>query len=361
MKKILIVTGELSGFNYAKELIPCLSKKLKVFGVLMEDVEGSTRILDSKDLLAFGLFEAVSKLPSIWKGRKKIESFLRKEKVDAVLLIDFPGFNLKIAEIAKKLGIKVFYFIPPKLWAWGEGRIKKIKKFVDRAFVIFPFEKDFYEKFKVKVTYVGNPLKDIVKPSLKPLEFRRKYNLKDPIFALMPGSRPSEINYLLKPMVEVSKRIEGSFVLPVASSLDKDLIEKTIKEMNGKVTLIPESERYNLLFAADAGIIASGTASLEAAISGLPHVVVYKLNPLTFMIAKRLVKIPFVSLPNIIAKKEVVPELLQDEINPENLTLSLLTVYENRFHIKELLEKEVNSKLKGGAIEKLCREILKEI
>ncbi|WP_163328313.1 lipid-A-disaccharide synthase [Desulfurobacterium thermolithotrophum] len=361
MKKILIVTGELSGFNYVKELIPCFSEHLKVYGVLLDEVPGAERILDSKELIAFGLFESLSKLPSIWRGKKIIEKFLEEKKPDAVLLVDFPGFNLKIAEIAKKKGIKVFYFISPKFWAWGERRIEKIKKFVDRMFVIFPFEVELYQRYAVNVTYVGNPLKDIVRPVVSSTEFRKKYDLKEPVFALMPGSRFSEIKYLLEPMLEVSKRIEGTFVLPVASSIERNYMEAAVKRINPEVFLIPEEERYNLLFSADAGIIASGTASLEAAIAGLPHVVVYKLHPLTFAIARRVVKISFVSLPNIIAGEEVVPELLQERANPEDITLTLLDVYKNKEFIKKLLKEKVSSKLTGGAIKKLCQEILKEV
>ncbi len=361
MKKILVVTGELSGFNYARELIPCLSEHLKIYGVLLDEVLGAERILDSKEIIAFGLFESLSKLPSIWRGKKIIEKFLEEKKPDVVLLVDFPGFNLKIAEIAKKKGIKVLYFISPKFWAWGEKRIERIKKVVDRMFVIFPFEVELYRKYGVNVTYVGNPLKSIVKPALSPEEFKKKHNLKEPVFALMPGSRPSEIKYLLEPMLEASKRIEGSFVLPVASSVNRSYVESTVKRINPDVVLILERERYDLLFSADAGVITSGTASLEAAIAGLPHVVVYKLNPLTFAIARRVVKIPNVSLPNIIAGEEVVPELLQERANPEEIAITLLDVYKNREFMKKLLKEKVSSKLTGGAIEKLCQEVLREV
>ena len=361
MKKILIVTGELSGFNYAKELVPFLSSHFKVFGVFLEEVEGAERILDSKELLSFGLFEAITKLPSILKGKKKIETFLERERPDAVLLVDFPGFNLKIAEVAKEKGIKVLYFISPKFWAWGEWRIKKIKRVVDRMFVIFPFEVELYKRYGVNVTYVGNPLKDMVKPSVSPKEFLEKFGLSRPLFALLPGSRPSEVNSLLEPMLLAVKGLRGSFVIPVASSVNFKEVEEKVKKLHPEVKLIPESERYNLFFSADAGVIASGTASLEGALAGLPHVVVYKLHPLTFAIAKKVVRIPFVSLPNIIAGKRVVTELLQKDVTPEKIQAELLKILREKEKVRNLLEKDVSSKLKGGAIKRLAEEIKKEL
>jgi lipid-A-disaccharide synthase len=361
MKKILIVTGELSGFNYAKELVYNLSSDFKIYGVFLEEVVGAERILDSRELLSFGLFEAITKLPSILKGKKKIETFLEKERPDAVLLVDFPGFNLKIAEISKKKGIKVLYFISPKFWAWGEWRVKKVKRVVDRMFVIFPFEVELYRRYGVNVTYVGNPLKDMVKPSLSPNEFLKKFGLSRPLFALLPGSRPSEVNSLLEPMLLAVKGLRGSFVIPVASSVNFKEVEEKVKKLHPEVKLVPESERYNLLFSADAGIIASGTASLEAALAELPHVVVYKLHPLTFKLAKRLVKIPFVSLPNIIAGQRVVPELLQDDVTPEKIKEELLKALDRKEGVKKLLKEKVNSKLKGGAIRRLAEEIKLEL
>jgi lipid-A-disaccharide synthase len=361
MKKILIVTGELSGFNYAKALVPLLSRCFKIYGVFLEELPGAERILDSRKLISFGLFESVARLPSIIRGKRKIVAFLEREKPDAILLIDFPGFNLKLAKVAKERGIKVLYFISPKFWAWGEQRVERIKRLVDRMFVIFPFEVELYRRHGVNVTYVGNPLKDMVKPTLSQEDFLKRFQLSRPLFVLMPGSRPSEVKYLLEPMLLATKGISGSFVIPVASSVDRAGIEEKVERLNPEVKLIPEGERYNLLFAADAGVIASGTASLEAAIAGLPHVVVYRLNPFTYMIAKRVVKVPFVSLPNIIAGKEVVPELLQDEVTPEKIAEELLRLFEKRNRVGKLLAEEVSAKLSGGAIERLAREIVAEL
>ncbi len=357
MKKILIVTGELSGFLYAKEIVRELPPNFKVFGVFLEDIPGTERIYDSKKLLAFGLFEVLEKLPGILKGKRVITSFLDREKPDAVLLVDFPGFNLKIAKEAKRRGVKVFYFIPPKLWAWGKWRAKQLKEFTDRVFVIFPFEEEFYRKLGINAEFVGNPLIDIVKPEVSREELLREAGVDGEFFALLPGSRPTEIKYLLELLKDFAESFGGNWLIPVAES-----VKELFKDFSSKnVKLIPENRRYSLMAYAKAGVVASGTASLEAALLGLPHAVVYRMNRLTFAVAKRVVKLPFVSLPNLIAGKEVVPELLQERVNREELWHTFELILENRERMRELLQKEVRSKLKGGAVKRVVERITQEV
>ena len=357
MKSILIVTGELSGFLYAREIVKALSGNFRIFGVFLEEIPGTVRIYDSRKLLAFGLFEALGKLPWILKGKRAVVSFLEREKPDALLLIDFPGFNLKIAKEARKRGIKVFYFIPPKLWAWGERRAEQLRKFTDRVFVIFPFEEKFYRNLGINAEYVGNPLVDIVKPEVNREELLEELEISDDFFALLPGSRPSEIRYLLNPLKDFAESFGGNWVIPVADS-----VRELLSGFHSKnVKLVPENRRYSVMAYAKAGVIASGTASLEAAILELPHVVVYRLNPLTYLVAKRLVKLPFVSLPNLIAGREVVPELLQNRVNREELWHTFELILENRERMREFLQKDVRSKLKGGAVKRVVERITEEV
>jgi len=357
MKKILIVTGELSGFLYAKEVVKELPRDFRVFGVFLDEIPGTVRIYDSKELLSFGLIEVLEKLPKIMEGKRKIVSFLEKEKPDAVLLIDFPGFNLKVAREAKKRGIKVFYFIPPKLWAWGKWRAKYLREYTDKVFVIFPFEEEFYRKLGVNAQFVGNPLVDIVKPELNREEFFREIELEGDFFTLLPGSRPTEIKYLLKPLKEFAESFGGKWVIPVAESVRE--LFRDFRSQN--VRLVPENRRYSVMAYAKAGVITSGTASLEGALLDLPHVVVYKLNPLTYWVAKRLVNLPFVSLPNLIAGKEVVPELLQERVNRKELWNTFSLLLENGERVRELLKEEVASRLKGGAVKSVVEEIVSEV
>ncbi len=366
MKKLFIVTGELSGFNYAKEIVKNLKDIYQITGIFLEDIEGAKTLFNTGNITAFGLIEIITKLPSIRKGLKKIESFLKTEKPDAILLIDFPGFNLKVAEIAKSLGIKVLYFISPKFWAWNYKRGEKIVKVVDRMFIIFPFETELYKQLGFEATYVGNPLVDMVKPSKQETEFMASLCLKEKPILLMPGSRQSEIKYLLKPLLLTAKNIkkrfpDEQFILPVAKSIPFHKIEKTVKETFSEIRLVEGENAYNCMFHSKFGIIASGTASLEAAIAELPHMIVYKLNPITFAVAKRVVKLPSISLPNIIAENKIIEEILQKNVNPKFLTERFTENYQKRLKIKEKLIKEVKPKLKGEAIKTLCMEIEKEI
>jgi len=361
VRSILIITGELSGFNYAKELLPALSCNFKIYGVFPQEVEGAERIFDSARLTSFGLFEALGKLPEIVKALRTIKVFLEKKKPSAVLLVDFPGFNLKVAEYARRCKSRVFYFIPPKLWAWGSWRIEKIKRVVDRVFVVFPFEVEFYRKRGVNVTYVGNPLKDMVKPTRKPDEFVHAFNLSHPLIAILPGSRMPEVKAMLKPMLKAVKGLNGSFAIPVAQTVQRKFVERCVEEVGLPVKLIPQEERFNLMFASDTALVVSGTASLECAIAGLPHVVIYKLNLFTYAVAKRLVKIKHVSLPNIISGRELVPELLQRKAVPLQMREKLVEVLAKRKDLSEALRREVADKLTGGAINRLAEEITKEL
>jgi len=361
MKKLLIVSGELSGSLYASKLIEELPPWIKTFGVFTGEVKGAEKLFDASNITAFGLFEGLRKLPSLIKAKRKIEEFIERERPDAVLLVDFPGFNLKVAEVAKKRGVKVFYFIPPKLWAWGAWRVKKLKALVDRLFVIFPFEVDFYRSFGLEAVFVGNPLVDMVKPKFSERDFLLETSLSKPLFTLMPGSRESEVNYLLRPLLETAKEFSGSWAIPVASTVNYEKVERLRNEINPSVALLEQSLRYSLMAYSKAGIIASGTASLEAALSLLPHVVVYRLNPLTFALAERLVKTKFVSLPNIIAGREILPELLQERVKPREIKKALESLLEREEEVRKALKEEVVERLSGGCFKRLSQELAEEL
>ncbi|WP_457677835.1 lipid-A-disaccharide synthase [Thermovibrio sp.] len=361
MKKLLVVAGELSGSLYGQELSRRLKERFKVYSVLHGEVEGVERIYDSKRLTAFGLVEGIRKLPEIVKAKRLITRFFEKEKPEGVVLIDFPGFNLKVAKEAKKRGIKVFYFIPPKVWAWGENRIKTIKEVVDRLFVIFPFEVEFYERHGIRAEFYGNPLVEMVRPKLKKEEFLKKFSLKEPLYSLLPGSRESEVKYLLKPLLETSRKLKGTAGIPVASTVNFKEVNRVKEELSPKVKLFSESLRYELLWSSRLGVIASGTASLEAALLLLPHAVVYKLNPITYFIAKRLVKTKFISLPNIIAGREILPELIQDKVNPSEILKALESLERRKKEVRETLKEEVVERLKGNCFEGVASAIEEEL
>jgi len=365
MKRLLVVTGELSALNYAKEIVRSLRDKLEIYTVSLAEIEGAKRVLDANLITAFGIFEAARKLPSIYRGFRQVKAFLKEEKPDAVLLIDFPGFNLKVAKAAKELGIKVIYFISPKFWAWGEKRGRLISKVVDRMYVIFPFEVELYRKFGLNAIYVGNPVVDRVKPLLTRDEFLRKFGISGErlTIALLPGSRFSEIKYVLPPMLQASKILGNrfQFILPVAKSLPFNVVKREVMSVNPEVKVVPGDYVYDVMFYSDVGIVTSGTATLESAVAGLPHVAVYKLNRFTYYIAKKLVKVNHIALPNIVAGKEVVRELIQDEVTPEIISDEVRRLIETRERLSEKLRSEVAIKLKPKAIERLCSFLNKDL
>jgi len=282
-------------------------------------------------------------------------------------MIDYPGFNLRIAEFVKKQKIKVFYYISPTVWAWKENRVKKIKAFVDEMFVILPFEKPFYQKHNYKVNYFGHPLLDEieqynkgVKPSLE--IFKKTYNLDDrPIIALLPGSRVQEIKVKLPIMLSlVDSYPEYQFVVSVAPTLDLDFVKEVADDKDVKFVV---NKTYDLLSHAHAGLITSGTATLETALFKVPQVVCYKGNAASFQIAKRIVNIKYISLVNLILDREVVTELIQNDLTSENLKVELDKILDQS-HRKKLAQKyqELEDILGGsGASERIAQVMIEKL
>ena len=257
---------------------------------------------------------------------KKCKDDILQYQPDVVILIDYPGFNLRIASFAKEKGLKVFYYISPKVWAWNQKRALKIKKNVDRMFVIFPFEIDFYKKYNYEVDYVGNPLMDAIAAFEPDPDFKKKNNLLQdkPVVALLPGSRKQEIIGMLDLMLAVQPHFpDHQFVIAGVKNLPASLYDKYVTA--GKAVIVYEST-YDLLSVADAALVTSGTATLETALLNVPEVVCYKTSGFSYAIAKRVIKVRFISLVNLIMDKEVVRELIQDELNEKNISEELASI-----------------------------------
>lgn len=319
-KEIAIITGELSGEIHASHLID----ELKHFFNFQFSGIGSSKLRDAgvdivydyKNISLTGLSEIFSKLHHIRDAFSKIKKHLREKKPSLLILVDFPGFNMRIARFAHNLGIPVIYFIPPQLWAWRKKRIYKIKKYVNKVICILPFEKKIYEDYSVDAAYAGHPYMEIVKPLHTREDFLRMAGIdgKTPVLTIMPGSRDNEVEKhmpILMDIVEaIEKRVENlKILLPLAENIDQKIIEKYQKE-NIEITYL-KGLSYDALTNSDLAIIASGSATLEAAILGTPTIVIYKISFLSYIFARLLVKINYISLPNIIAGKEVFPEFIQ--------------------------------------------------
>lgn len=329
-KKILISAGELSGDMHAANFVKAVAKTaphIKFYGMggdLMQKA-GVDLIVNSNDLSVIGGLEIITKFTKIWHAFKAMKHAIYRDKPDLLLLVDYPGFNLRLAKIAKKAGVKVLYYISPKVWAWHQSRVKTIKKCVDLMAVIFPFEVDFYNKYQVPVKFVGNPLLNIVIPKLSLPAARQTFNI-DPnckTVGLFPGSRLSEIKRLLPIMLDAAKILKEQdlhiqFLLPQAPSITDDDLQPYLHASAIKPMIIKE-QNYDVMQVCDAIIAASGTVTLEITLMEIPLVIIYKMAWWEAQITKRLIKIPYVGLCNILAGKKIVPELLQDDATPEKI------------------------------------------
>lgn len=337
-----IVAGETSGDLHGANLIYALKEQdlnatfRIVGGDEMEAASGQKAVLHTSQMSFMGFVEVLRNLSSIAKNLKIVKGDLVSNRPDALILIDFPGFNLKIATFAKQHNIKVFYYISPKVWAWNPGRVKKIKKVVDHMFCILPFEVDFYAGWNMKVDYVGNPLLDAVAKYRFNTNFRQDNELDDrPLIALLPGSRKMEISKLLPEMMRVVRLFPGHlFLVAGAPNFDEHYYKRF---MGGMDIPIVFNQTYDLLRNAEAAIVASGTATLETALLHVPQVVVYKANAISIAIARRVIKVNYISLVNLIMNKEVIKELIQRDANYNEIADELDQLINNKSYREEVL------------------------
>ena len=327
--KIAIVAGEASGDLHAAEVVAELKKldpKLDTFGIggdLLER-EGMRVLHHAREMGIVGLFNVLRHIGMFRRIFKDLLASIEREKPDAVLLVDYPGFNLRVAQRCKEMGLRVIYYISPQVWAWRKGRVKHIAKYVDHMLVIFPFEEAFYKGHDVKVTYVGHPLID----EMTVEDSRPRLSSSKLKVALLPGSRRSEINALLPPMLDAVKEMKDvdAFIIQAPTISSRELLD--IMERSGTIVRIVPHDRGETLAAADIALSSSGTATLECAIAGTPVVVVYRLSPANYWLAKRVVTLPHFSLINIIAGKQVVPELLQNDVNGRRIAQTVRALTE---------------------------------
>lgn len=323
MTKIMLIAGEASGDNHGASLIQALKAQrpdIDCYGIGSQKMkEAGCRILfDSQSIAVMGLFEVIRHFSKIKQAWKIAKNALLSEKPDCVILIDYPGFNLRFAKQAKKAGCPVLYYVSPQVWAWHRGRLKYIKQYIDHMALILPFEKKIYDEAGIPATYVGSPLFDQIQVSDK-MEARHKLSLSHSalIIGLLPGSRKTELARLLPELIDsaeiLSQRYPHTqFVIPLANTLKESDIWPYLDDSNLPIVLIKRNSHL-AMSACDVLIGSSGTATLEAAILGRPMVIIYKMNALTFALAKRLVKIQFIGLPNLLANKAILPELIQNE------------------------------------------------
>ena len=370
--KIMISVGEASGdlhgasvANALKQLRPEI--ELVGMGGQAMRTAGVEIIYDIADLGVIGIVEVIKNLRRLFRLRDFLADYMRANRPDALVIIDYPGFNVRLAKVAKKLGIPVISYISPSAWAWGRGRAKEVAGIVQRVAAIFPFEADVYREAGANVTFVGHPLLDIVKPDMERAAAFDYFGASPdfPRVLLMPGSRKQEILNLLPDMLAAAEKITQQvpgcqFFLPVASTISREMLRTLLDKYNVHVTLTND-KTYDLMNICDVAVAASGTATLETSLLKVPTVIIYRVAMLTYLIGKQLVKIPDIGLPNIVAGRRIVPELLQDDVNPEAIaaeTVRLLIDGEARRQVLADLE-EVHTKLgETGAVNRVAEVIL---
>jgi lipid-A-disaccharide synthase len=350
-RRTMVVTGEASGDLHGANLIRAaqgIDPELSFFGVGGEQMAaaGCEIIIPGKTISVMGIVEVIGHFPIIWRTFQRLKKILQGEqRPDLLILIDFPDFNLRLAAVAKKLGIPVLYYVSPQVWAWRRGRVKNIAKVVDRLAAILPFEPPLYAGLDIDVEYVGNPLTDQVQISeeREPLLRRLGIPSGSPVVGLFPGSRGTELRYNLPTLLATARIVMQEhpsvhFLCPVASTLGTERLGAAIAEAGGAdlpLTLVAESV-YNVANACDAVLAVSGTVTLQVALVGTPLLLIYRVAPLTYAIGRHLIKVPFIGLPNIIAGQEVAGEFVQDAADPQLLGAELNAILSDPAHAAAL-------------------------
>lgn len=346
IKHIFIICGEASGDlhagNLAKRILE-INPDIRISGIggTFMRKSGASIYCDIKDLAVIGLFDVLKKLPKFFALKKLILQNLKEEKPDAIILVDFSGFNLRLAKEINKT-IPTIYYISPQVWASRPGRVKTIKSYIHKMLVLFKFEEEFYRRYGIDVTFVGHPLLDIVGPTMDEKEFLNKFGLLESktTIALLPGSRKEEIKNILPVMLEASILINknmanSQFVLAKSPQIELDIYSRIISKAFIDLKII-EGKTYDCLNIADFCLVASGTATLETAIMQRPFVVIYKMNLLNYLLYRPLVRVPYIGMVNIVAGRRIVPEFIQFKAHPKKISEQVLEILKNPVWLEQM-------------------------
>ncbi len=370
---VAILAGEASGDQHGAKLVAAMKQKCPTLFICGMGGDALRRsgvriVMEASELTVVGITEVFAKIPAILKGIARIKNLLKGLRPDLLILIDFPDFNLHIAAAAKKLNIPVLYYISPQIWAWRQGRVRRIAKLVDHMAVILPFEQEFYQKHNVPVTYVGHPLMDASLPEFTP---KLKIYPKDqPVIGLVPGSRENEIIRHLPVMLDAvailkKKFNQATFIISQAPSVERQQMDAVIQEHRHAANIEILSGRVEEVFKrCDAIIAASGTVTLQAAIHGTPMIIIYKVSPASFWLARALVRVPSIGLVNLVAGERLVPEFVQHEASAENIATALVDLLSDGSKFNQLKQQllSLRNMLRGGAsdrVAELALEMLK--
>jgi lipid-A-disaccharide synthase len=358
-KRVMIVAGEASGDMYGARVAEeahRLDSSVRFFGIGGDKMRmaGVETLIDSKEMAVMGLFEVIAHFGVIYRAFQKLKAIIVTDKPDLLILIDYPGFNLRLAAVAKKAGVKILYYITPQVWAWHASRAKKIARLVDHAAVIFPFEVPIFAREGLAVTFVGHPLLEMAVPKLERSAAQSLFGL-DPArktLGLFPGSRKREIDSLLPVMLTAAALLQKDFpdlqfILPLAGSVERGRVDELLAAASLPVTVV-EGYNYDVMQVCDAIIAASGTVTMEIALFGVPMVIIYKMAPLTYAIGSRLLKVDHVGICNIVAGERVVPELIQDDAEPLKIAAEITAMLSDSVYAAAIRSKLLSVREKLG-------------
>ncbi len=375
ISRIFLSAGEASGDLHGAHLVRAIRRirpevHMNCMGGPLLEGAGARVIVHNGDIAVVGLFEVLGHVKSIYRAYLRIRSHLIEERPDLVVLIDFPDFNFFLGRLAKRVGLRVFYYISPQVWAWRMGRVRAMKRFVSGMAVILPFEPPFYARYGMRVSYVGHPLLDALGNVPSREEACGKYRATDARWTvgLLPGSRRSEIELVLPVLLEtvavIRQRLNGvRFLLPVAPSLERSLLQGRLAESGLPIRMV-SGDTYGVIRACDLLITVSGTVTLEAAVLGTPMIITNRVSWLTCTLGRHLIRVPFVGLPNLIAGRLIVPEYLQEEARPEVIAEKAIHLLTHSMDLeKQRSELEaIRSELgRPGAADRVARMVLEQM
>lgn len=374
-RRVVIVAGESSGDLYGAKLVEAmstLSPQIEFYGIGGSEMErkGVHLIFSSAELAVVGITEVLEKIGHIWRAWRQMKRFIKDSKPHLAVLIDYPGFNLRLAKVFNDNAVPVLYYVSPQVWAWRPGRIKKIAKRVAKMAVILPFEASLYQKEGVDVEFVGHPLLDILDEGLSREEARRRLGVPADalLIGLLPGSRGREVKVLLPSLLGTADILakdfpSSRFMIPLASTIGRDMVQGIIGRRQIPLEIV-EGRTFEVMKAADLLLVVSGTATLEGAIAGVPMVIIYRLSPITYLIGRMLVKVRCIGLANIVVGRRVVPELIQGDVNPQRIALEAKKILKDHAKREEIKDefKLITDKLGGkGASQRVARIALQMI
>ena len=374
MKKILIIAGEASGDLHGSRLVRSMKAQdptLTFYGVGSRNMRdaGVSLLADASAISVVGATEVLSHIGAIYTVYARLKRFLREERPDLLILIDFPDFNICVGKAAKKLGVPILYYISPQVWAWRKGRVHTLAKLVTAIMVVFPFEVELYRKAGVDVRFVGHPLADVVKSEHTREQARKILGVRQEgrTVALLPGSRSNEIMHLLPDMLKAAAILKLRFpdiqyLLPVAPTLAHELVERYVAESGLAVSII-DGKVYDVLRASDAAIVTSGTATLETGLMAVPMVIVYRMSKLSYLIGRLFIHVKHIGLVNIVAGRTVVPELIQNDVTPEKMAgaIGSLLADQEKLRSVESDLMQVRAQLGAGGASERAASVAREL